>query len=339
MRILIVSDAWLPQVNGVVRTLHAIGGELRQAGHPVDVIGPDRFRSIPCPTYSEIRLALAPGRRLHRLIEDFAPDTIHIATEGPLGWSARRYCRRRGFAFTTSFHTRFPEYVAARFPVPTPLTYSVVRRFHGAAAVTMVATPGLRDELAERGFRRLALWTRGVDLDLFRPRAKRDPGRPRPYFLYVGRVAVEKNIAAFLAIDLPGTKIVVGDGPELAKLRREYPAVVFLGGKYERELAQLYADADVFVFPSLTDTFGNVLLEALASGVPVAAFPVRGPVDVIDDAAVGCLDRDLRAAALRALALDGAACRRFAERHSWQRSAEQFLANLVPLAAAGRAAA
>ncbi len=333
MRILIVSDAWLPQVNGVVRTLLAIGDELRRAGHVVEVLGPDRFQSVPCPTYPEIRLALAPGRRLRRLIDDFKPDTIHLATEGPLGWSARRYCRMRGYAFTTSFHTRFPEYLAARFPVPAGLTYAVVRRFHNAAAATMVATAGLRTELAERGFRHLALWTRGVDLTMFRPQPKRDHGRPRPYFLYVGRVAVEKNIAAFLAIDLPGTKIVVGDGPELAKLRREYPAVVFTGAKYDDELTAFYADADVFVFPSLTDTFGNVLLEALACGVPVAAFPVRGPLDVITDPAVGCLDMDLRAAALKTLTLSGTACREFAEGRSWRLSAEQFRDNLAPLRA------
>ncbi len=338
-RILIVSDAWLPQVNGVVRTLQTIAGELTAMGHVVEVIGPDRFRTVPMPTYPDIRLSLRPARRLGRLIEAFAPDALHVATEGPLGAAARRWAIRRGCAFTTAFHTRFPEYLQARTGLPTGFAYWWLRRFHGAAQGIMVATESLRDELFARGFRNIRAWSRGVDLAAFRPDLRgsgADPfaGLPRPVFLYVGRVAVEKNIAGFLGMDLPGSRVVVGDGPQLESLRRAFPGAHFLGARYGEALAQAYAAADVFVFPSLTDTFGLVLLEALACGTPVAAFPVTGPRDVLADAVgmIGALGTDLRAAALAALHGDRAACRAHAERFGWRACAETFMANLVPLA-------
>ena len=332
MNIVIVSDAWLPQVNGVVRTLATVRDELTAMGHRVEVIGPDRFRSLPCPTYPEIRLALFPGRRLARAVDALQPCAIHIATEGPLGYAARRYCRKNGYPFTTALHTRFPEYLEARLGVPPAWVYAVMRWFHRPAARVMVATPSLRDELATRGFCNLAAWTRGVDLALFRPRpeARERATGPRPHWLYVGRVAVEKNIAAFLELPLPGTKIVVGDGPQLPELKRRHPEARFVGARFGEALAEAYAAADVFVFPSRTDTFGLVLLEALASGVPVAAYPVTGPIDVIDGAPVGVLDEDLGRAAQAALKIPAAACRAHAMRFGWRASAEQFLVNLQP---------
>jgi len=334
-RILIVSDAWTPQVNGVVRTLATVAHELRAMGHAVEVIGPDRFRTLPCPTYPDIRLALRPGRRLAAMIAAFQPDALHIATEGPLGLAARRWARREGVAFTTAFHTRFAEYLRARTGIPLRPTYAWLRRFHGAACGTMVATESLRADLAARGFGHLRPWSRGVDLDLFRPDPREDWDLPRPVFLYVGRVAVEKNIGAFLDLDLPGSKVVVGDGPALAGLRRRYPGVRFTGKRQGAALAASYAGADAFVFPSRTDTFGLVLLEALACGTPVAAFPVSGPRDVLAGArgTVGALDEDLRAAALAALGADRAVCRAYAERFSWRACAETFLEYLVPAAA------
>ncbi|HYZ23078.1 MAG TPA: glycosyltransferase family 1 protein [Rhodopila sp.] len=333
-RILIVTDAWTPQVNGVVRTLTTIARELTAMGHVVDVIGPDRFRTIPCPTYPDIALSLLPRRRLIRMIEAFRPDALHIATEGPLGLAARSWAKRTGFAFTTAFHTRFAEYINARTRLPVRPIYAWMRRFHGAGQGTMVATPSLRAELAARGFRNIRAWSRGVDLDLFRPYAGDEfPGLPRPIFIYVGRVAVEKNIGAFLDLDLPGSKVVVGGGPQLAALRRDYPNVVFTGPRHGEPLARAYASADVFVFPSLTDTFGLVILEALACGTPVAAYPVTGPKDVLLDAEgkVGAVNRDLRQAALDALTADRTACRAHAERYSWRACTELFLSHLVPL--------
>ncbi|MDE2007450.1 MAG: glycosyltransferase family 1 protein [Rhodospirillales bacterium] len=336
-RILIVSDAWAPQVNGVVRTLATVAAELRAMGHAVEVIGPDRFRTLPCPTYPDIRLAFRPGRRLADMIERFAPDALHVATEGPLGLAARRWAIRNQVAFTTAFHTRFAEYLHARTRIPLRPTYAWLRRFHGKASGTMVATESLRAELAARGFGHLRPWSRGVDVDLFRPEP-RDPwaGLPRPVFLYVGRVAVEKNIGAFLELDLPGSKVVVGDGPALGALRRRHPEVRFTGKRQGEALAASYAGADVFVFPSRTDTFGLVVLEALACGTPVAAFPVTGPRDVLAGAAgrVGALDADLRAACLAALEADRAACRAHAELFSWRACAETFLDYLVPAEAA-----
>lgn len=332
-RILIVSDAWRPQVNGVVRTLSSVAGELVRMGHTVDVIGPDRFRSVSCPTYPEIRLALLPARRLWRMIEDFAPDALHVATEGPLGIAAARWARRRGFRFTTSFHTRFPEYIQARTKLPPALAYRWLRRFHGRSSGVMVAAESMRTDLAARGFTHICAWSRGVDLGLFRPMPAQAWDLPRPIFLYVGRIAVEKNIGAFLDLDLPGSKVVVGAGPRLATLRRKYPDVVFTGARHGEALARAYAGGDVLVFPSLTDTFGLVLLEALACGTPIAAFPVTGPKDIIAGAngKIGAVDRDLRRAALDALGADRAACRAHAERFDWRACAEGFLANLVPV--------
>jgi glycosyltransferase involved in cell wall biosynthesis len=302
-------------------------------GHVVEVVGPDRFRTMRCPTYPEISLSLLPRRRLVRIIEAFAPDALHIATEGPLGLAARSWARRAGFAFTTAFHTRFAEYVHARTGIPVRPIYAWMRRFHGASQGTMVATQSLREELVARGFRNIRSWSRGVDLDLFRPMPREDWGVPGPIFLYVGRVAVEKNIGAFLDLDLPGSKVVVGGGPQLAALEREYPNVTFVGPRYGEALARAYASGDVFMFPSLTDTFGLVILEALACGTPVAAFPVTGPKDVLAgaDGKIGAVNADLRVAALEALTADRAACRTHAERYSWRACAETFLGHLVPL--------
>lgn len=331
IRILVVSDAWHPQVNGVVQTLSMVAGELSGLGHVVEVIGPDRFRTVAMPTYRSIRVALLPARRLARVVEAFRPDALHVGTEGPLGLAARRWAIRRSLAFTTSFHTRFPEYLQARLGAPTGLAYAWLRRFHNAGSATMVATPSLQRELGGRGFRNVRAWTRGVDLARFHPSPVAAPARPRPVFLYVGRLAIEKNLEAFLSLDLPGTKVVIGDGPQREALARACPGAQFLGERHGEALAEAYAGADVFVFPSLTDTFGLVLLESLASGTPIAAHPVTGPADILDGAApgVGALDTDLRAAALRALSGDRAACRRHAERFSWRACAEAFLANLV----------
>jgi glycosyltransferase involved in cell wall biosynthesis len=332
-RILIISDAWLPQVNGVVRTLSTVVGELRGMGHVVDVIGPDRFRTVPCPTYPDIALSLFPQRRLVRMIQEFQPDALHIATEGPLGLAARRWAMRTGFRFTTAFHTRFAEYLYARTRMPVRPVYAWMRRFHDAGAGTMVATRSLQVELTSRGFSQIRPWSRGVDLTLFKPEPREDWNLPRPIFIYVGRVAVEKNIGAFLDLDLPGSKIVVGGGPRLASLRRDYPSVTFTGPRFGEDLARAYAGADVFVFPSLTDTFGLVILESLACGTPVAAFPVTGPKDVLAGAVgrVGAVNTDLRAAALQALHADREACRAHAELYSWRACAELFLSHLMPL--------
>jgi len=333
-RIMIVTDAWRPQVNGVVRTLSTVADELRAMGHVVEVIGPDSFRTIPCPTYPDISLSLLPRRRLIRMIEAFAPDALHIATEGPLGMAARSWAMRSGFCFTTAFHTRFAEYIQARTRLPVRPIYAWMRHFHGAGQGTMVATQSLRDELVARGFRNIRPWTRGVDLDLFKPEPREEWALPRPIFAYVGRVAVEKNIGAFLDLELPGSKVVVGGGPMLASLKRDYPGVHFTGARHGEALARAYAGSDVFVFPSLTDTFGLVILESLACGTPVAAFPVTGPKDVLTGAegCIGAVDDDLRAACLAALGADRAACRRHAERYSWRACAEMFLSHLVPIA-------
>jgi len=332
-RILIVTDAWHPQVNGVVRTMATVVNELRAMGHVVEVIGPDQFRTLPCPTYPDIALSIFPRRKLVRMIEAFQPEALHISTEGPLGLAARSWARRTGFRFTTAFHTRFAEYLQARTRIPVRPVYAWMRRFHDAGAGTMVATQSLRDELTARGFSQIRAWSRGVDLDLFKPEPREDWQQPRPVFLYVGRVAVEKNIGAFLDLDLPGSKVVVGGGPQLASLRRDYPAVTFTGPRYGEALARAYAGADVFVFPSLTDTFGLVILESLACGTPVAAFPVTGPKDVLSGAVggVGAVNSDLRQAALDALHGDRAACRAHAERYSWRACAELFLSHLTPM--------
>lgn len=334
-KVLIVTDAWHPQVNGVVRSLDRVGRELRGRGYDVSMLTPEGFPTVPLPTYPEIRLSLAAPGAVAALIEAQAPDHIHIATEGPLGLLARQVCVSRGLLFTTSYHTRFPEYVAARLPVPAAWSYSYLRWFHSAAAATMVPTPGAIAELARRRFSRLVLWSRGVDADVFAPgQATWFAGLPRPIMLSVGRVAVEKNLEAFLGLDLAGTKVVVGDGPQLETLGRAYPQAVFLGKRVGEELSAIYRSADVFVFPSRTDTFGNVMLEALASGVPVAAYPVMGPLDVLTDPGAGAMDVDLALAVTRALGLSRQAARAHALGFGWARAADQFARHLVPAEAA-----
>ena len=329
MKVLVATDAWHPQVNGVVHTLGHVAREGRALGAELEFLSPDQFWTLPMPSYPEIRLALVGQRDVERLLDAIRPDAVHIATEGPIGHATRRACLRRGSPFTTSFHTRFPDYLAERLPVPerwtSELTWGWLRRFHAPGATAMAATPTLACELATRGFRNVRLWPRGVDAQLFRPRAGVDLKLPRPIFLTVSRLAVEKNIEAFLDLDLPGTKVVVGDGPSRGSLERRFPETVFVGARRGEALANIYSAADVFVFPSRTDTFGLVLLEALASGLPVAAFPAAAPRDVTGGAPVGCLDEDLRRACLEALDLKRQDCRDFALGMTWAESARIFL--------------
>jgi glycosyltransferase involved in cell wall biosynthesis len=329
MRILISTDAWTPQVNGVVRTLEMTSRELQKLGHEVRFVTPEGFRAVPMPTYPEIKLALFAKRAVGRVIDQFKPDRIHISTEGPLGLAMRRCCLQRNLAFTTSFHTRFPEYIHARFGLPPGLSYAGLKWFHGPASTVMVATRTLEQDLKKKGFRNLRLWSRGVDTGRFKPGPKDWLDLPRPVFLYVGRVAIEKSVEDFLKLDLPGSKLVVGDGPQLLELRTRYPVVRFAGPKFGSELMRYYSASDVFVFPSRTDTFGLVVLEALASGLPVAAYPVQGPADIIGEHPdVGVLSEDLNDAALRALSLDPRSCCTFASNYSWEKCTQQFLANL-----------
>jgi glycosyltransferase involved in cell wall biosynthesis len=332
MRVLIATDAWHPQVNGVVRTLTSLAASAKGLGASIEFLTPEGFSSIALPTYANLRIALPNRREIARRIEAAQPDAIHVATEGPVGLAARAYCRRGNLPFTTSYTTRFPEYIAARFPIPEALSYAMLRRFHSAASVTMVSTLSLMAELRGRGFQNLRMWTRGVDTDLFAPERALPLDLPRPIFLTAGRVAVEKNLEAFLSLDLPGSKVVIGDGPQEAELRGRFPDAKFLGLRRGSELAGLIAAADVFVFPSLTDTFGVVQLEALACGVPVAAFPVTGPKDVIGDQGIGVLDADLRAACLNALNIPREACRAFALTRSWTTSARQFIGHVDQVA-------
>jgi len=333
MRLLVATDAWHPQVNGVVRTYEHFAEHARAMGHQVEFLTPQNRPSMPCPTYPEIRLALITRRGIRKQFEAFDPEFVHIATEGPIGLATRNYCIRTGRPFTTSYHTRFPEYVAARAPIPQSWSYAYMRRFHNAATAVMVATPSLEEELRGRGFNNLVRWSRGVDLDRYYPREGVTLPYPGPIFVYVGRVAVEKNLEAFLDLDLPGTKLIVGGGPALESLKARYKDAVFVGPKVGEELAQYYAGSDVFVFPSLTDTFGIVLLEAMASGLPVAAFPITGPIDVITDPKVGVLSNDLREAALAALTLEREDCVAFAQNYSWHASATSFFQHLHPLKA------
>ncbi|MFT4079531.1 glycosyltransferase family 4 protein [Rhodomicrobium sp.] len=325
MRILLATDAWKPQINGVVNTYLNLEREAAAEGFDLSFLTPEGFRTLPLPTYDEIRLALIRPSDVAERVDYARPDFIHIATEGPIGLAARAYCLKAGRPFTTSYHTRFPEYVAARAPVPVSWGYGFERWFHNSGVGVMAASLSLCQELADHGIRRVHLWSRGVDLDLFRPRSvDRFPELPRPIFLYAGRVAVEKNLDAFLDLDLPGTKVIVGKGPQLEELRNRYPDAVFTGAKFGDDLAEHYASADAFVFPSLTDTFGNVLLEAMACGVPTAAFNVTGPKDVVENGRVGIIGDDLREAALGALKLDRSACRAYAERFSWAACARRF---------------
>jgi glycosyltransferase involved in cell wall biosynthesis len=340
MKILVATDAWYPQVNGVVHTLSHMAREARTFGADIEFMAPSEFWTLPLPSYPEIRLALTVPGDMERRLDRLKPDAIHIATEGPLGHAMRRVCLRRGLPFTTSFHTRFPDYLAKRLPLPERWTsdaaWGWLRRFHAAGATVLAATPTLGVELGTRGFKNVKLWPRGVDAALFRPRSDVSLDLPRPIFLTVGRLAVEKNVEAFLQLDLPGTKVVVGAGPARVQLARAYPEAVFLGAKYGEDLAKAYAAADVFVFPSRTDTFGLVLLEALASGVPVAAYPAAAPRDVIGEAPVGCLDEDLRLACLGALECSREECRDFALGTTWAASARIFVDHVSEAAKAAR---
>jgi glycosyltransferase involved in cell wall biosynthesis len=337
MRVLVATDAWHPQVNGVVRTLTALARHARALGVEIKFLTPEGFRTLPVPTYPDLRLALPGRRRIARRIEEARPDAIHIATEGTIGHAVRAYCRRRGRTFTTSYTTRFPEYISVRAPIPERWIYAALRRFHSAATVTMVATPSLFSELSERGFSNLGMWTRGVDTDLFRPDRAIALDLPRPIFVTLGRIAVEKNLEAFLSLDLPGSKVVIGKGPQEEELKRRFPDVKFLGLLENGTLAGHLAAADVFVFPSRTDTFGVVQLEALASGLPIAAFPVTGPKDLVGHNPIGALHEDLRAACFQALSMSRATCRAFALNYSWERSARQFIGHVQKVATGGQA--
>ena len=341
MRIALATDAWYPQVNGVVRTLGATVAELVARGHEVELITPDRFRTIPLPGYKSIDIAIAPRFAARRLLRAFKPDVVHIATEGPIGWSARSWCLSRGVPFTTAFHTRFPDYAAVRTGLDPERFWPIMRRFHAPSRAVLVSTPALGRELEQRGLPHWRLWGRGIDRDLFHPGHAPLPelaGLPGPILLYVGRVATEKNLPAFLDCDAPGHKVVVGDGPDLAALKARYPDVRFLGSLSGEALARAYCSGDVFVFPSRTDTFGLVLIEALACGLPVAAYPVAGPLDIVGaegrgpdgdfPAKVGVLDDDLGQAIRKALRLDPLAAGIFGAGHSWDRATDQFLAAL-----------
>ncbi len=327
MRIAIVTDAWRPQINGVANTIGYTVACLERMGSKVLVVSPDQFRTVPCPTYPQIPVALDVWT-IGKHLEVFSPDAVHISTEGPLGLAARQWCLARSFPFTTAYMTRFPEYISMRFRIPPELLFVFFQWFHQPSSGVMVSTESLRTELAGKGFKNLKLWSRGVDTGFFRPEEKGGLFAKRPRFLYVGRVAVEKNIGAFLELDLPGTKIVTGDGPVLEELKSSYPDAVFTGAKKGTDLASIYASSDVFVFPSLTDTFGIVMLEAAACGLPVAAFPVQGPRDVVLDGVTGVLDRDLRKACLEALEIDRSMCRKHALSCSWSASTGQFFDNL-----------
>ncbi len=330
MRIALATDAWSPQVNGVVRTWTRVIAELEAVGHEVRVMHPGLFRTVAAPRYPEIRLAVLPGRGVARILNECQPDAVHIATEGPIGMAARAWCRRRSLPFTTSYHTQFPHYLRAYFGLPTAITWRFVRWFHGGAVRTLAPTRGVAEELRRRGVDGATEWCRGVDTTLFRPVAPALPDLPRPVFVYAGRVAVEKNIDAFLKCPLPGSKLVIGDGPARAALQRRHPSVHWAGYRFGEELAAYYACGDVFVFPSRTDTFGIVMLEANACGLPIAAFPVTGPIDVVVQGVSGVLDEDLRSAALRALDVPRESCIEYAKTHSWQRCAEVALRAMAP---------
>ncbi len=329
MKLALVTDAWQPQVNGVVTTLSRTRECLQAAGDEVLVLSGDSHFTLPLPSYPEIRVALLPHRRLSRAISAFDPDAIHIATEGPLGMAARRFCIRNRLSFTTSYHTQFPEYVRKRVPIPLSVTYAWLRRFHGRASRTLVATRQQQRLLQHRGFDNVVLWPRGVDTRLFRPCGRAHLDLPGPIWMYAGRIAVEKNLEAFLSLPLEGSKVLVGDGPDKARLMRRYPDARFVGYRFGEDLAQHLSSADVFVFPSLTDTFGLVMLEAMACGTPVAAFPVTGPIDVVQDNVTGVLDDDLMSAAHAALGIPRENCRQYALGHGWEAASTAFRGHLV----------
>jgi glycosyltransferase involved in cell wall biosynthesis len=332
MKILIVTDAWEPQVNGVVRTLSMTRHELLALGHEVCVISPLEFKSVPCPTYPEILLALTTPGEMARRIDAINPDCLHISTEGPLGWLARSVALRRGWPFTTAYHSRFPEYIYARLGLPVNWSYALLRKFHNAGKGTMAPTPSIVTDLLERGFTQARLWSRGVDLQAFTPDGPKIERGSDPVFLYVGRVAVEKQVHEFLKLDLPGEKWVVGDGPEREKLQAQYPQARWFGVRRGAELAAFYRSADVKVFPSATDTFGLVMVEAMACGTPVAAYPVPSPIDVVGaESNGGCLNHDLRAACLAALSKNRDLVRQHAEQFSWAAATRQFEQALRPL--------
>lgn len=340
MRIVIVTDAWEPQVNGVVRTLQSVKRVLEAQGHKILVISPERFYSVPCPTYPEIRLAMVRSRTIGDLLDEFSPHAVHLATEGPVCVAARRWCLKHDFPFTTAYHTQFPDYVEARSGVPAEWVWRYIRWFHAPAQSILASTPSIRAALVAHGLTQVRHWGRGVDLASFRPGLTPHPAMAElqgPVQLYVGRVAIEKNLEAFLACGHPGTKVVVGDGPARAALEAKYPDARFLGPLFGAELASAYAAADVFVFPSRTDTFGLVMIEALACGTPVAAYPVTGPVDILTPA-TGAMDEDLGAAIAMALTRDRADCAAYGRSFTWEASAAQFLAALVPIVEEARAA-
>jgi glycosyltransferase involved in cell wall biosynthesis len=330
VRILIATDAWLPQTNGVVSTLRHTQAQLSRNGHDVRMLTPEGFTTVPCPGYGEIRLALGVQSVVRRQFREFQPEAVHVATEGPIGFAVRAHCAANRLRFTTSYHTQFPQYLRKRLPVPVSWSYGLLRWFHGGGARCMVSTASMERELSERGFRNLVRWRRGVDSQLFRPRDKSFLDLPRPIAVYVGRLAVEKNLDAFLGMSWEGSKLVVGDGPVRQRLQGLYPQATFVGYQHGEDLARYMAAADVMVFPSLTDTFGLVNLESMACGVPVAAFPVTGPVDVIEEGVSGALDWDLAAAARRALRATPAACRAVAERYDWGSCTREFESHLSP---------
>lgn len=333
MKVAIVTDAWHPQTNGVVRTISTTVEHLEKWGHSVEVIGPDQYLSVPCPTYPEIRLALTAPGALGRRLDALSPDAIHIATEGPLGLAARRYCMRRDVSFTTAYHTQFPEYLARRTGMSAQRFWRYIRWFHAPSERVMVATDSISEQLGGQGVAHLHRWSRGVDLDCFNPEAPVPDEIAQlagPILLYVGRIAVEKNLEAFLACDYPGTKVLVGDGPQRKALEAQFPDAYFLGKKTGSELAGCYAGADVFVFPSRTDTFGLVMIEALACGTPVAAFPVAGPMDIVTDD-VGALSEDICRAIDAARYCDRNACAAYGATFSWEQATRQFLNGLDPI--------
>ncbi len=332
LKIALITDAWKPQVNGVVTTLDQTCKVLKESGHDMKLISPDRFLTVPCPSYPSIKLAIGCYSKLARELDEFRPQRIHIATEGPLGLAGRKYCQKNHLQFTSSFHTLFAEYIHMRFRFPVSWGYAYLRWFHAPAKQVMVATDSMESNLVERGLKnQMVRWSRGVDTDLFFPRDKQFLSFPRPVSMYVGRVAVEKGIDDFLSLDLPGSKVVVGDGPQLDELKKKYPNVLFTGFQHGESLAKYMASADVFVFPSRTDTFGIVMLDSLACGVPVAAYPVQGPIDVLIDNKTGCMRNELKQAVIDALKLDSRDCRRFALNYSWPACARQFIDNLVPV--------